>query len=152
MTFGTRTQWYRSLAVVYLWKKHAWDDDHKFTVEDLDETLVAAVSLAFIWKGNIILAAVPGINIVEGIVVAGAVASYAIAGTEGVEDYIEFFTEPTKIPERLVFTAETIYEHKIEKPLVEAARRYVGWVDRRIDEIEQVWAVTTPHWNWPSVL
>jgi len=138
MNLGTRTQWYRSLAVVYTWKKYAWDDDHKFTIEDVDETLMAAVSLAFIWKGNIILASIPGIAIAEAIVVTGAVASFAIGGVEGVDDYIGFIMEPAKIPERIVFTAETIYEHKIEEPLVKAAKRYVGWVDRRMEDISTI--------------
>lgn len=139
-----RTQWYRSLAVVYLWKKKAWDDDHEFTIEDIDETIYAAAALAFIWKGNLILAAVPGVAIVEGIVVAGAVASYAIGGAEGVEDFIDFYMEPTKIPGRISFTAKTIYEHKIEKPLVEAAKAYVGWWDRRVEDARLVWSITAP--------
>jgi len=139
-----RTQWYRSLAVVYLWKKKAWDDDHKFTIEDVDETLYAAAALAFIWKGNVILAAVPGVAIAEGIVVAGAVASYAIGGTEGVEDYLDFFMEPTKIPERVKFTAETIYEHKIEQPLITAAKWYVDLVDEVIESWRFRWSLTSP--------
>jgi len=143
-----RTQWYRSLAVAYLWKKKAWDDDQKFTLEDVDETIYAAAALAFIWKGNVILAAVPGVAIAEGIVVAGAVVSYVIAGEEGVEDFIDFYMEPTKIPERLAFTAETIYEQKIKKPLVSAAEAYVGWWDRRAEEIKLVWSITRPQSLW----
>ena len=125
----TRTQWYRSIAVVVLWQEKAWQDDRKFTVEDIDETLMAAAALGFIWKGNMLLAAVPGLNIVEGIVVAGAVASLAIGGVKGVENYIDFMTEPSKMPERISFTGKTIYKHKIEEPLVAAANWYVDLID-----------------------
>jgi len=47
-------------------------------------------------------------------IIVGGVISYAIDPEEGLQNYKDFITEPTKIPERLKFTAETIYEHKIE--------------------------------------
>jgi len=50
-------------------------------------------------------------------VIVGGVVSYAIDPEEGLENYKDFISEPTKIPERLKFTAETIYEHKIEPEL-----------------------------------
>jgi len=142
--FGSRTQRWRSLAVLVWWQEKAYQDDQKFTWEDIDETLLAVGALALIWKGDLILAAIPGINIIEGVVVAGAVASYAIGGTEGVENYFDFITEPTKIPERIIFTAETLYEHKIEEPLKETAKAYVGWIDRRLEEAKSVWSITAP--------
>jgi len=148
--FGSRTQWYRSLAVVWAWREKAWRDDEKFTWEDLDETVYAAAGLALIWKGDIILAAVPGIAIIEGAVIAGAITSYAIGGAEGFDNYVDFI-DPYQIkemPGRIAFTAETIYEHKIEKPLVAAAEAYVGWVDRRIEDIRLVWSITRPQSLW----
>jgi len=142
--WGTRTKWYRSLAVFYIWEQKAWADDRKFTVEDIDETLWAVAGLALIWKGDIILSAVPGINVVEGIVVAGAVASFAIGGIEGVEDYIDFITEPTKIPERIAWSAEVIYEEKIKEPLISAATWYVNAVDEAIEIYARAWSLTHP--------
>jgi hypothetical protein len=41
-------------------------------------------------------------------VVAGGVVSYAIAGDEGIKNYEEFLTEPTKMPERIAFTVTKI--------------------------------------------
>jgi len=145
---ASRTKWYRTLAILIAWERAAWRDDRKFTAEDIDETLWAIAGIAFVWKGEALLTAVPGIAIVEAAIITGAVASYAIDGVEGVENYIDFITEPTKIPERIAFTAETIYEHKIEDPLIAAATWYVGWVDRRIDEMQSVWAVTIPQSPW----
>jgi len=133
---GTRTQWYRSMAIGWAWYEAAWRDDRKFTYEDIDETILAAAALAFVWKGNIVLAAVPGLAIVEGIVVTGAVVSYAIGGTEGVENYIDFITEPTKIPERIAFTAETIYEEKIKPEYQEKkgeVNLFLNFMQRLID-------------------
>jgi len=101
------------------WSDKAIQDDGKITREDLDETAILAISLAFIWKGNQILGRVPALPYVEAIVVTGAVASYNIGGTEGVSNYVEFLTEPTKMPQRVAFTAETIYEHKIEPKIKE---------------------------------
>ena len=110
---------YRSIAMGLWWIDEAIRDDDELTWEDLDETIILGLSLAFIWRGNVILATIPGLPIVEGVVVTGAVASYAIGGTEGVGNYFDFITEPTKMPERIAFTAETIYEHKIESHVEE---------------------------------
>jgi len=142
---GYRSKWYRSIAIVYAWEQKAWADDREFTVEDIDETLWAIAGLTFVWKGELILAAIPGLNIVEAIVVTGAVVSYAIDGVEGVENYVDFLTTPTKIPERIVFTAETIYEQKIKDPLVAAAVWYVGKVDAGIDYVDDTVDSAT---NW----
>jgi len=147
MWLGTRTQYYRSLAVVWLWYEKAYRDDQEFTVEDIPETLIAGGALAFIWSPQIGIAVGltnPVVATIEVVAVTGLVASYAIGGREGVENYIDFITEPTKIPGRIAFTAETIYEHKIEKPLVAAAEAYVGWVDRRIEELKFAWSITQP--------
>jgi len=127
-----RTKWYRTIAIAVAWEQKAWADDRKFTVEDIDETLWAIAGLGLVWKGDIILASVPGLAIVEGIVITGAVASFAIGGVRGVENYIDFITTPSKYYERTEESAQTFYEHMIEKPLVSAAKLYVGSVDRFI--------------------
>lgn len=142
---GTRTKWYRSLAIFYAWEQKAWADDREFTVEDIDETLWAIAGLALVWKGNIILGGIPGIAIAEAVIVTGAVVSFAIGGVEGVEDYVDFITTPSKMPERVVETAEIIYEHKIKDPLVAAAVWYVGKVDQGIDYVNDTVDSAT---NW----
>jgi len=139
------------------------DEDEKFTVEDIDETIYAVAALAFIWKGEMMLAAIPGINIVEGIVVGGAVASYAIGGMEGVENYIDFITSPKKYYERTKESLQIIYEQKIEDPLVAAAEWYVNkvdrgisWADKKVDQAVELtteflsygrWMNPTPGWQ-----
>jgi len=125
----------------------AWRDDRAITWADAPELAVGTLSLGVLWAPEVLTIAAVSTTplvVVEVAVVAGAVTSYAIGGVEGVENYIDFITEPTKIPERIVFTAETIYEHKIEEPLVAAAVAYVGWWDRRVEEMQSVWAVTIP--------
>jgi len=156
---GTRTQWYRSLAVIWAWEEAAWQDDREFTVEDIDETLYAVAALGFIWKGNIMLAAVPGLAIVEGIVIVGGVASFAIGGVEGVENYIDFITTPSKYYERTKESLQIIYEQKIEDPLVAGAEWYVdkvdrgiAWTEKKVDQGLELlsygrWANPTPGWQ-----
>ena len=140
-----------SLGIIWTMYELAWRDDRAITWADAPELAVGTLSLGVLWAPEILtIAAVSGtpLVVVEVAVVAGAVTSYAIGGVEGVENYIDFITEPTKIPERLVFTAETIYEHKIEDPLVAAAEAYVRWWDRRLSEAQSVWAVTIPQSPW----
>jgi len=62
------------------------------------------MQLGLIWSPQIALAigmSSTPLNIVEGAVIAGAVASFAIGGVEGVETYVDFFdydilTDPEK--------------------------------------------------------
>jgi len=129
----------------------AWRDDREITWEDAPELGLGALSLGVLWAPEILTIAAVSTTplvVIEAAVVTGAIASYGIGGVEGVENYIDFISEPTKIPERVAFTAETIYEHKIEEPLVAAAEAYVGWWDRRFKEAQSVWAVTIPQSPW----
>jgi len=140
-----------SLGIIWTMYELAWRDDRAITWADAPELAVGTLSLGVLWAPEVLTIAAVSTTplvVVEVAVVAGAVTSYAIGGVEGVENYIDFITEPTKIPERLVFTAETIYEHKIEEPLVAAAVAYVGWWDRRVEEMQSVWAVTIPQSPW----
>ena len=57
--------------------------------------------------------AVPAAIATSAVIVGGAV-SYAIDPEEGFKNYKEFISEPTKIPGRLKFTAETIAEKVIQ--------------------------------------
>lgn len=141
---GLRTKWYRSIAVVYAWEQHAWADDRKFTLEDIDETIWAIAGLGLIWKGDIILAAIPGLAIVEGMVIAGGVVSFAIGGVEGVEDYIDFITHPKKYWSRGTGAAGTIYKEKIKPEYIKKK----GQVELFVNIVEQL---TRPyrmfHWK-----
>lgn len=140
-----RTNWYRSLASTWAWYELAYRDDRKFTIEDLDESALWLAYNAWVWRGPAMIAAAgPVVPAVEAIVVAGAVASAAIGGVEGVENYVDFITEPDKMPERWDFTKKTLYEEIIQPPLVKAAEAYKDWVDRRLDEARLVWSVTQP--------
>lgn len=145
-----RTNWYRSVASTWAWYELAWRDDRKFTAEDIDETALWIGYNAWVWKGAVALNALgPVVPIIEGAVITGAIASYAIGGTEGVENYIDFITEPSKMPERIAFTAKTIYEEKIEEPLVAAANWYVGVIDEGIETFKTSWEITKPQIHLP---
>ena len=82
--------------------------------------------------------------IITSMIIVGGVVSYAIDPEEGLKNYKDFLTQPTKIPERLKFTAETIYEEKID-PAVNmtlgvAAMLYrmtINEVERRITVLEE---------------
>jgi len=104
MKFGTRWQRVTSLATIWAWKDKVYhDEDEKFTAEDIDETLYAVAYLGLIWSPQIALA-IPAaaalgtpLAIVEGAVIAGAVASFAIGGLEGVETYVDYISDPVDI-------------------------------------------------------
>jgi len=140
-----------SLGIIWGMYELAWRDDREITWEDAPELALGTLSLGILWAPELLtIAAVSTtpIVIIEGAVVAGAITSYAIGGVEGVENYIDFITEPTKIPERLKFTAETIYEHKIEEPLVAASAWYVETIDEFIETWRFSWSLTRPRSLW----
>ena len=58
-------------------------------------------------------AAVPA-AIITSVVIVGGVVSYFVDPEEGLQNYKDFITEPTKMPGRVKEAAEIIYEHKIE--------------------------------------
>lgn len=92
-----------STALGWWWYNEAIRDDRRFTAEDIDETMALALGMGWIWGGEVLTVAAVSttpIVAVEAIVAAGAVGSYAIAGSEGVENYVDFITEPTKMVER----------------------------------------------------
>jgi len=104
MQFGTRWQRVTSMAIIWEWKDKVYhDEDKKFTTEDLDETAYAVAYLGLIWSPQIALAigwsATP-LNILEGAIVAGGVASFGIGGLEGVETYVDYIN-PARWKENL---------------------------------------------------
>lgn len=82
--------------------------------------------------------------IITSAVIVGGIVSYFVDPEEGLKNYKDFLSEPTKIPERLKFTAETIYEHKIE-PTVNVTLGIAGFlynmakreVERRVTQVEE---------------
>lgn len=146
--FRIRQKLYRSSAVGWVWYNAAWRDDRKITVEDVPETAAALGAMGLIWWDTaamaIGLSSTPFVA-VEVTVVAGAVASYSIAGTEGVENYIDFITEPSKWIERggppiqkyiteptIEYVTEELWQRQLVDPIS-------GWVERRREELEEGW-------------
>lgn len=134
-------------------------DDEDGWVDNLEDTMAIlqfAGTMYVLWlppavqagiaaKVGILLAplAVPT-AMVTSVVIVGGVIAYFVDPEEGLKNYKDFLTEPTKIPERLKFTAETIYEHKIE-PTVNVTlgiaamlyRMAVNEVERRVTALEE---------------
>ena len=119
---------YRSIAVGTWWLDEAFGDDGKLTIEDIDETLWAAAGLALIWKGDFLLAKIPGLPIVEGIVIAGGIVSFGIGGTQGVLNYTDFIAAGPKEWKRITMeeTLPIIYDEVIEPELVDPIRNTIG--------------------------
>jgi len=103
--------------------------------------LMANVGLAV---GRLAAPAAPVIAVTAVALVAGDLISHALDPEEGRKNFRDFVTTPSKIPSRIAFTAETIYEHKIEKPLVRLANWYISGVDEVISQWERTWRITSP--------
>jgi len=104
-------------------------DDEEGWMDNLEDTgaiLQFAGTLYVLWVPPVVQAgiaarvgvllaplAVPAAIITSTFIVGGFVAA-VVDPEEGLENYMDFFAEPGKIPERLKFTAETIYEQKID--------------------------------------
>lgn len=134
-------------------------DDEEGWVDNLEDTMAIlqfAGTVYVLWLPPVVqagIAAKVGIlltplalpaAIVTSTIIVGGVIAYFVDPEEGLKNYKDFITEPTKIPERLKFTAETIYEEKID-PAVNitvgiAAMLYrmaVNEVERRIAVLEE---------------
>lgn len=110
--------------------------------------IAARVGLAV---GALAAPAAPVIAVTAVALVAGDLISHAIdpeSGRENFRDFVDPF-QITEMPGRIAFTAETIYEHKIEEPLTEAAEKYVSWWDRRVEDVRLVWSITAPRPLYP---
>ena len=81
-------------------------------------------------EGRLILGSIPGIAMVEGIIVAGGVVSFGIGGTEGVLNYVDFITDKDEwmslgIPTTLEYSLPIIYEEVIEPEIVAPVTNYL---------------------------
>lgn len=72
--------------------------------------------------------AVPAAIATTAVIVGGAV-SYAIDPKEGLKNYKEFISQPTKIPGRVKFTAETIAE-KVIQPKINQTQVFLKTMER----------------------
>lgn len=102
------------------------------------ELFVATGSLMWIW-GDVALARVStGVMWpVYGVVVAGGVASYAIAGKSGVDDYIDFLTEG--MAEEMIVTGDLPEEYlEVVVPAIEAevVEPAIEWGKGKVREAE----------------
>jgi len=80
--------------------------------------------------------AAPAAPVIAGVavtLVAGDLISHAIDPEHGRKNFREFITDPAKMPERVAFAAETIYEHKIQEPVEKLSTWYVQTVDEAWD-------------------
>lgn len=109
MAFGSRWQRIQSYATIGAWRESAYGDDEEFTIEDVDETIYAGVMLGLIWSPQIAvvigLSGTP-LNVIEGAVLVGLGASYAIGGAEGAETYLDYISEPFTDPKSFFTDAD----------------------------------------------
>jgi hypothetical protein len=126
-----------SAALGWWWYNEAIRDDRRFTPEDIDETMGLALGMGWVWGGELLTVAAVSttpIVAVEAIVAAGAVTSYAIAGTEGVENYVDFITEPSTMVQK---TAEVTVP-ALEKIIVDQWNKEVKEVKKNVKLVKSV--------------
>jgi len=112
--------------IAMMWELTDEEEGWVDTLEDAGAILQFAGTVYVLWVPPVTQAAIAarvGIMltplavpaaIITTTIIVGGVVSYAIDPEEGLQNYKDFISEPTKIPKRLKFTAETIYEHEIE--------------------------------------
>jgi len=116
-------------TVSILWGMYqlAWRDDRKITIEDFPELATGTVALTWMWGPEALsIAAVSTtpLVIVEAAVVAGAIASVAIGGEEGLDTYVDYITDPVAI-----FTEPKKTETLMQAAeIVTAVFNPLGWV------------------------
>lgn len=124
--------------------QEAWLDDRDITLEDADEMAEYVLKIGVIWGPEIaMLMAAPvwplyGVYAIAG---AGLVASYAIGGQEGAEEYMEYITTPSRwgptVRDQITapiieYIEEEIWEEQLVKPIgswYRTQRRKVGEID-----------------------
>lgn len=141
-------------------------EDGKVTFGDAPEIFGGTVGVATIWYPELRVASaaviapiiVPGAAAVAVPVAVGVLASAAIAGPEGVDDFFEFITEPGEMIDRTVESIEIISEEVIEPKLAElsaglgiavqllekGAKKAITWLDSRLPKLR--WS--NPTWGW----
>jgi len=135
MRFGSRWQRIQSYASLAAWSSVALYDDDKLTWRDTPETLILGMQLGLIWSPQIALAigmsATP-LNIVEGAVLTGAIASYAIGGIEGVETYVDYISSPQEIlsdpKKRDAFLKASEFTLSLANPLHIPQKMLAEWI------------------------
>jgi len=136
MRFGSRWQRIQSYAAISAWSALAYGDDDELTWGDTPETLILAMQLGLIWSPQIALA-IPAaaalgtpLAVLEGAVIVGAVASYAIDGLEGVETYVDYISDPVGIVTDPGKRGALIQAVELEMALVNP----LGWASGQLGE------------------
>jgi hypothetical protein len=121
-------------------------------LEDISIATTSALSIVLIWKPTWKVIALgvtapyvaPSALAIAAPLAIGTGVSYAIGGEQGVVDYYEFITEPTKWVKRTEESIAVITEEVI-KPSIESASAGFNWiltgasnwVDRKLQEAKQ---------------
>jgi len=124
MSYGSRWQRLTSYSTIAAWYNAAILDDDEFTFEDVDETVKAAVLLGLIWSPQIAMTipaaaalAMP-LAVVEGAALVGLGASFAIGGTQGAVDYIDYVSNPHKIHQDPEKVEALMLAHRIVQGII----------------------------------
>jgi hypothetical protein len=121
--------------VIAVYAMHEIRKEETGTMEDIGIATSAAVTIVGIWypTGRVVAAGLVAPYVapfalgLTGAVIVGGVISYGIAGEQGLVDYYEFLTEPTKIPERIAESINVITEEVIQ-PRIEAGAHGFNWI------------------------
>ena len=152
-----------SAGVMAEWYVYALADDGKFTMEDADETIVAAGLLAGIWNEELFglagwsLRLPLGSMALAGVatVAVGTIPAYLIGGKEGVDDYMKFVTSgPQGMIEKTVEeTIPTLFPRAVQE-IFEAkvyaekkATRFIHRLEQGVeDAVSRLWNPTLKFW------
>jgi len=126
-----------------LWSMYqlAWRDDEKITWEDYPELAMGTGGIFLLWAPEALTIAAVSTTplvILEGAVVAGAVASVAIGGEEGLNTYVDYITDPVDI----------IKNPKKTETLLQANRITQGVMTLGLSEVTR--AASEFAWNYKN--
>jgi len=159
MTLSTQWQRARSYAIVGAWINEAYLDDKKFTLEDIDETLIAAAWLGAIWSPQLAVAfgiSTTPLVVLEVAALTGLAASVAIGGVEGGAMYVDYISNPSEIitnpKKRDAFMQASEIVIGLSNPLAWVGGEVIQYGGRKIgehkDEILRNRWVTGPYLPW----
>jgi len=149
-TWGQHAKGFATLAFMVETHKQIYADD-KLTWSDAPHVIKFGGAMTVLWGSEFLewkSVSKKPLYILEAIVVAGGVASYAIAGEEGLYDYTDFITGDVSpqeyydvvmpaiqetITEPFIDYIEELWDEQIVEPLVQgkekAQRKITGWKD-----------------------
>lgn len=142
-----------SVAILWSMYQLAWRDDRKITIDDFPELAMGTGGLFLLWAPEILTIAgvsTTPVVVLEVAVVAGAVASYAIGGEEGLDTYVDYITDPVDIFQDPEKTESLLQAHRITQGIItlggsEVARAGAQFVLKYSDEIFKNRWLTGPY-------